>query len=277
MPRRAELFFGPLLGRLILATGLLKSRVAAENLRHCFPELSEDARRSLLRRNFEHYGLLFFEYLHFFSPFPSHYSAFMEANTRVEGLENWRRASEKGKGVLFVACHLGFWEMLAARGALSGIPLTVVTTVLEPDWLHAMMTATRLSTGVRAAFHPGSMSTVIKAIKRGESVAFMNDQYARPPMGMQVKFFGVKVHTLAAVGPIAKRTGAAIVGAYCVRDEDGKGRIIIEPELDLGPALGDTEAATEAIAARIEAWVRRCPEQWLWMHRRFKNVDWPAR
>ncbi|MBI3296969.1 MAG: hypothetical protein HYZ75_02305 [Elusimicrobia bacterium] len=277
LPRRAELVLGAVLGRLLLALGVLKSKIAEDNLRNCFPELSDPARRRLLERNFEHYGMLFFEYAHFFSPFPGHYRTYMERNTAIEGLENWRRAAAKGNGVVFVAAHMGYWEFLAARGALSGIPLTVVTTVVEPPWLHEALTAARLSTGVRATFHPGSMSGVLKALMRKESVAFMNDQYARPPMGMPVRFFGVSVDTLAAVGPIAKRTGAAIVPAYSLRGKDGKGTIRIEPELELGPALDDPAAATQAIAARVEAWVRQTPEQWLWMHRRFKNVVWPER
>lgn len=276
LPRRAELWLGPRLGRLVLGLGGFKHLIVRENIRRCFPELGAQARQALLERNFEHYGNLFFEFLHFFSPLPGHYRGYALRNSKLEGREHWERASDKGKGVIFVSCHVGFWEMLAAAGGLAGFPLTVVTTVLEPRWLDRKMTACRLSTNVRAACHPGSIPAVLKALRRGESVAFMNDQYARPPMGIPVPFFGVKVHTLGAVAPLAQRTGAAIVPVSCYREADGVSRVVVEPELELGPALADPEKATEIIAAVVERWVRRRPEQWLWLHRRFKNVAWPA-
>ncbi|MCX5795649.1 MAG: lysophospholipid acyltransferase family protein [Elusimicrobia bacterium] len=275
LPRPAELWLGKRLGRLALACGGFKRRIAAENIRHCFPELGPARRESLLRRNQEHYGMLFFEFLHFFCPLPGHYRSYARSICRLEGKENWERARAKGRGVLFVSCHVGFWEMLAAAGGLEGFSPLVVTTVLKPVWLDRQITACRLSTGVRAAYHPGSVPQVLRELRRGGSVAFMNDQYAGPPMGIPVPFFGVKPNTLAAVAPIAQRTGAAIVPVSCYRDEDGTAVVVVEPELDLGPALSDTEQATAILAAKVETWVRRHPEQWLWIHRRFKNVVWP--
>ncbi|MFH2203502.1 MAG: lysophospholipid acyltransferase family protein [Elusimicrobiota bacterium] len=277
LPRGAELFLGRRLGRLAFALGLFRRRIVLENLRNGYPELDAGARTELARRNYEHYGLLLFEYMHFFSPAKGHYRSYMARHSVVEGFAHWERARDKGKGVIFVAAHVGYWEMLAAAGALAGIPLTIVTTILKPAWLHKLFTEQRLSTGVRPALHPGSMSTVLRALRKKEAVAFMNDQYAGAPMGVPVRFFGVKVATLAAIGPLAKRTGAAVIPAYTYRDPKGISHIVIEPELDFGPALESTEAATQVLASRVEQWVRRHPEQWLWIHRRFKHVDWSDR
>lgn len=272
MPRRLELFLGPRFGLLALALGLFKWRVAEENMRRCLPELSDAQRSRLLRANFGHYGNLFFEYAHFFSPVPGHYRAYAQRNSRIEGLEVWRKAASRGKGVLFVALHLGWWEMQAASGGLAGMPLTVVTKALKPEWLHGLFTAQRLSTGVRAALHPGSVPTVLRALRKGECVAFMNDQYARPPMGVAARFFGARADTLGAVAPLAKRTGAPVVGVTSYRDQDGVTRVRLGPVLDLGP---DPEEGTQVIADFIEARVREHPEQWMWMHRRFKHAVWP--
>jgi len=276
LPRKAELWLGPRLGRLVLRLGGFKRRTAFDNIRRCLPELGPDGWDALLKRNHEHYGTLFLEFLHFFSPRPGHYERYASRISRLEGYEHWKKASDKGKGVLFVSCHVGFWEMLAAAGALADMPLTVVTTVLKPAWLDRKITACRRSTGVRAAYHPGSIPTVLRALRKGESVAFMNDQYSKPPMGVEVPFFGVKVGTLAAVAPLAQRTGAAIVPVSCFRDKDGIVRVVVEPELELGTDLEDTEKATGVLAATVEGWVRAHPEQWLWIHRRFKNVVWPS-
>ena len=278
LPRPVELALGRLLGRLVLALGLFKDTVAADNIRRCLSDLGPAERAELLTRNFEHMGQLCFEFLHFFSPLDGHYRRYALANSHLDGVENWKAAKEKskGKGVLFVALHLGWWEMQAAAGGLAGMPLTVVTKTLKPRWLDEVITRQRLATGVRAALHPGSMPTVMRALRKGECVAFMNDQYARPPMGLKVRFFGVDVDTLSAVGPLAKRTGAAIVPVTSYRDEAGVTRVSIGAPLELGADLGSPEKATQALASLVEQNVRAHPEQWLWIHRRFKNVTWPA-
>jgi len=98
----------------------------------------------------------------------------------------------------------------------------------------------------------------------------MNDQYAPPPMGEPAVFFGVRVFTLAVVGALAKRTGAAVLPVLSYRGPDGVMVVEIEPALDPLALDGD---ATQAVAARVEAWVRRYPDQWLWIHRRFKNLS----
>ncbi|MEI8190432.1 MAG: hypothetical protein WCI75_12020, partial [candidate division NC10 bacterium] len=135
LPRWAELGLGRVFGRAVLALGFFKRKTAYDNIRHCFPELGEDGWKALLARNFEHYGILFFEYLHFFSPLPGHYLRYARSICVLEGAEHWERARAKGKGVIFVSCHNGFWEMVAAAAGLTGKPLTIVTTVLKPRWL----------------------------------------------------------------------------------------------------------------------------------------------
>lgn len=271
LPRRLELFLGRNLGRAVFRARLFKRRVVEENIQRCFPGMDARERERLASRNFEHYGVLFFEFLHFFTPGRSHFPRYVSRVGRLEGRENWERAHAKGKGVIFFSAHLGCWEMGGAAAALSNIAATIVTTVLTPRWLHEKITACRSSAGMAAAFHPGSMPTVLRALRRGEAVAFMNDQYAHPPMGLPVLFFGERVDTLAVVGPLAKRTGAAVVPLCTVRGADGVTTARMEPELDMSGAA-DAEAATQLIAAHVERWIRAQPEQWLWMHRRFKNV-----
>ncbi len=276
LSREAELHLGCCLGRLILRSGLFRKGIVEENMRRCLPELSEDKRRDLLERNFEHYGVVFFEYLHLLSPIEGHYREYAKRLTRVEGLEHWRRAGEKGNGVIILTCHVGAWELAAAGAGVVGVPLTFVTRRAKPPWFNHILESARLSVGGRAAYHPGSMPAILRALRRKETVGFMMDQYARPPMGMKVRFFGVQVDTLAAIAPLALRTGAAIVPAVSRRQNDGTVHIHFEPELELGPLLSDTEKATEAMAAVVEGWVRENPVQWLWLHRRFKNVHWPG-
>ncbi len=252
-----------------------RRRIAEENMRRCLPELSQEQRARLLRENFEHYGVLALEILHMFSPIPGHYRRYAARVARLEGFEHWNRAADKGKGVLFVSAHLANWEFAASAAALKGIPITITTRFLKPKWLHRKMEAARLSTGVRALYQPRTLPGVLRALRANEAVTFVMDQYAPPPMGTWAVFFGAKVHTLAAVGSIAQRTGAAIIPAKQRRTPDGIVHIVLEPELDLGNAAGDPDKAAQILVSRVEKWIREEPRQWLWVHRRFKNAVWP--
>lgn len=275
-PRSWELALGPALGRAALRVDRRRREIARENIRRCLPELGPAGTEALLRENFEHYGVLFLELLHMFSPIQGHYRRYAAETAPLEGLEHWRRAHDKGKGVLFVSAHLANWELMAASGAMHGVPLTIVTRHLKPEWLHLQMLAARRSTGFGAFFGKHPAREILQALRRGESVGFVMDQYAPPPTGARVPFFGAQVDTLAAVGTFALRSGAPIIPVVQRRDPDGRVRIVIEPELDLGDARSDPAASTALLAARTEEWIRRNPSQWLWAHRRFKNASWPG-
>ncbi|MBI4346573.1 MAG: hypothetical protein HY553_06940 [Elusimicrobia bacterium] len=273
LPRGVELALGRRLGRLALRFRLFRNRIVEENLDRCLPRLRAAERRALLRANYEHYGIMVFEFAHVFSPIPGHYRRYAERVSRLENRDVWERASLEGRGVVFFSAHLGWWEMSAAAAGIAGIKPMIVTTVLKPAWLHRLITERRLSTGVPAAWHPGSMPSVLKTLRRGGSVAFMNDQYAHPPMGVPVDFFGARVDTLAVVGALAKRTGAVVLPTYCLRDAGGVHVTRIEPPVDVLADGDSPEATTQIVARHVENWVRRHPEQWLWIHRRFKNVQ----
>lgn len=276
LPRSLELRLGPLLGRLHLRLDPKRRKIAYDNIRRCLPELKEAGWNRLLKENYDHYGLLALEILHMFSPLPGHYRRYAQKVSILEGFENWKRGHDKGRGVLFVSTHLVNWELMAAAGAMGGIPLTIVTRHLKPEWLHKKMEAARLSVNIRCAYQPRTMPAIMKGLRKGESIGFVMDQYAPPPMGIPVPFFGVKVDTLAAVGTLAVRTGAAIIPGIARRDANGIIHVDMEPELDLGKALGDQALVTEILARKVEGWIRADPSHWLWVHRRFKNVIWPA-
>lgn len=276
LPRRAEVALGSALGIFILVTRLHRAGVARENLRRCYPSMDEKAREALLRAQFRHLGILILELLHLFSPLPGHYRRYVARIGVLEGLENWRAAHDKGKGVIFVSAHMGNWEVMVGQGALGGIPLTMVTKLLKPAWLHRKIESSRLSLGVKGAYEPRTLPTVMRALRAGESVGFVMDQYAGPPIGIPVPFFGVEVGTLAAVSVLVERTGAKVVPVSATRERDGLVHVRIEPELDLSAVAQDNALCTAQLTAHVEQWVRARPEQWLWTHRRFKNVVWPG-
>jgi KDO2-lipid IV(A) lauroyltransferase len=274
LPRSWEMALGAFLGRIALGFNTRHVRVARENLARCFPELSEERRRDLLKENYEHYGRMVLELAHMFAPMPGHFRSYVQRNVQIEGYENWERARARGKGVLFLGSHIANWEFAASIGAIKDMPVTIVTRRLKPAWLHDWMEKVRLSVGVRATYQPRTIPTVMKALRDNGGVVFVMDQYMSAPMGEPMRLFGVKAWTLAAIAPLARRTGAAILPVLPKREADGRVRIIIEPEIALSD---DDKADNQRLADRVEEWMRAVPGQALWAHRRFKDVDWNDR
>jgi len=272
LPRSWEMALGGALGRFACAVDPKRRRIAEENIRRCLPELSPQKRGEILQANYEHYGILTLELLHIFTPIKGHWRAYAARVARLEGFDNWKRAHDKGQGTLFCSGHFANWELMAAAGAMSGIPITIVTRHLKPEWLHRWMEATRLTTGVRCAYQPRTMPPVLKGLREGRAIGFVLDQYMPPPLGMKLRFFGMKTSTLSAVAPLARRTGAKIVPVRQLRGEDGIVRVSIDPEFPLG---ADDAEDNQRLVDLIEMWVRDKPNQWLWAHRRFKDVEWP--
>jgi len=275
LPRRVELLAGRLLGRLLGLFARRHRAVTEDNLRRCLPELSEAERGVLLRRNFEHFGILAFEILHMFSPVPGHFRRYVEGISELSGRENWEKAHAKGKGVLFTGNHVGNWEIVGAQAGLQGMDMTIVTRNLTPAWLHRAIVGARLSVGVQSALPPKTLPMVLRALRRGAAVVFAMDQYAAPDIGgIPARFFGYRVDTLGAIAVLARKTGAAIVPGSSWRDEAGIVHVFVDPELELGDAAADPAAATQLIAGKVESYIRAHPEQWTWGHRRWKHVDW---
>jgi KDO2-lipid IV(A) lauroyltransferase len=248
-----------------------RRRIAQDNIRRCLPELSEQQHSQLLRENFEHYGILILELAHMFSPISGHWRSYVKKITQVEGLEHWEKVYTRGHGVIFCSAHLANWEFAAAAGSLRGMNVMIVTRKLKPQWLHDWMENVRLSTGVTCAYQPRTILPVMKHVRGGGGVVFVMDQYMPPPMGEPIQFFGVPVNTLAAIAPLSRRMNAGIVPVRQIRTPEGIVRILVDPEIPLGD---DDREANQRMSRLIEGWIRANPPQWLWAHRRFKNVNW---
>ncbi|MBI5239915.1 MAG: hypothetical protein HY926_05550 [Elusimicrobia bacterium] len=272
LPRGLEIALGRILGSFLFLLDWKRKRVGRDNMARCLTELPQKKREELLQENYRHYGTLALELMHYFSPFPGHYRTYAKRITVLEGFEHWQKAAARGKGVMFISGHFANWELMLAIGGLHGIPLLLVTRHLKPEWLHLQIEAGRDSVGCRGIYQPRTLPAVLRALRHGESVGFAMDQYMPPPMGSPTPFFGTMVDTLAAVAPLVVRTGAAVVPATQKRADDGRIRIILSPELDLQDVLDDPDCANARLVGVIEDMIRDNPSQWLWIHRRFKNL-----
>jgi KDO2-lipid IV(A) lauroyltransferase len=276
-PRSFELWLGPKLGRLMLLLDWKRRHIAFDNIRRCLPELGPSGWERLLRENYEHYGILLLEIMHELSPVPGHFRRYADRIVRVDGLEHWRAAQGKGKGTIIITGHFANWEapgLIAAHG----VPILMSVRTIKPAWLNSRIVAARKSLGASVASGQRILPSMLKHLRADGTIGFVLDQYSQPPIGVPVRFFGAEfVHTQGAVNLIVQRTGAAIVTAYQKRDEQGFLRLVFEPEITLTPEeLADPRKTTQRLVARIEAFIRANPAQWLWVHRRFKDAVWPG-
>jgi len=274
-PARLRWFCGELIGA-ILRRARLRSSVVSQNLEIAFR--GQPARqRQVYDQAYSHLGHLGLEILMLLGPM----RWWISRNSDLIGIEHWRAAKARGKGVIFLASHVGNWEVMAATGGLiGGIDLMLVTKHLKPEWLHQAIEKGRARCGVSATYEPRTLRDVLSQLKRGETVGFVLDQYAGPPIGVRVPVFGTPVGTTTAIATLAKRTGAVVLPVVNYRSREGRWKTVIRPPMDyvaFEDAPRELAENTARYAADLERDIYQHPEQWLWIHRRFKGDLSPLR
>lgn len=272
LPRPIFLAAGRGLGRVLAAFGF-RQAVVEGNLARAFPDWSPPQREEFTARQYGALGILFLEMLASFFRF----DRFLRRHVVVEGEERMRAALAGEKGLFVMSAHLGNWEVLTAAGpVVFGVPITMVTKQLRPAWLHRAVSITRELLGVKMACEPRTMPAIFRALKRKEIVGIVMDQYAGAPVGARVPFFGYPVGSHTALATLALRTGVPVVPAVSVRRPDGKYLIRFEEAIAVAARPDESNAAavlryTALFTQITERWVREFPEQWLWIHRRWKG------
>lgn len=261
----------------------LRAKIVEQNLAIAYPGSENlEQRNRLYGESYRSLGRLILEVLLLFGPM----KRFVQTRSELRGAENWRAAKEAGKGVLFLSSHVGNWEIMAATGAIhAGMDLMIVTKHLKPEWLHRTIEEGRRRCGVDATYEPRTLKDVLAHLKRNGTVGFVLDQYAGAPVGVRVPFFGVPVGTMTALAMLARRTGAKVLPVVNYRLPGGRHVVEIRPALEWVEGASGGEASQEEEIARntaryaeeMERDVRSHPEQWLWIHRRFKGDLSPLR
>jgi Kdo2-lipid IVA lauroyltransferase/acyltransferase len=243
--------------------------VTLENLAIAFPEHSPAARRTLGRASFRHLGMTLVESAILLVADP----AVMLARVSIDGLEHLRQAAGSPGGVLLLTGHFGNWELLGLAHVLSGLPLAVVVRPLDSRLLNRLAERLRARTGAELIVKRRALPAVIDALRRGRMIGVLLDQNASRAEGVFVPFFGRPASTSRSLALLSLRTGRPIVPVFIHRERDGRHRIVVEAAL--GRPATESPAAvlelTAECAARTEATIRRWPEQWFWLHRRWRT------
>jgi len=194
---------------------------------------------------------------------------------RYEGLEHYLAARERGRGVLIVTGHLGAWELSSFWHSLMGHPMAMVIRRLDNAHVDRMVNAIRCQHGNRVVHKDDFARGLLAAMRAGETVGILMDTNMTPPQGVFVPFFGVAACTASGLARLALRTGAAVLPGFLVW-EPGEKRYVLHFGAEIAVTQsGDDERDivenTARFTAAIEGFVRRYPDQWLWVHRRWKT------
>src|SRR5271165_2464455 len=271
LPRRWSRAFGIGLGQAVYLLHARLRRVGLRNLALAFPEKTEAERALILRGVFTSLGRQLAEVCHF----PKYTRENIEQVVGYDGLENYERAYARGKGVLFLTAHFGGWELSAFTHSLHGHWLHVVMRPMDNPYLDRLIQGYRTMHGNRTVAKDDFVRGLLGAMKAGETVGILMDTNMTPPQGLFVDFFGIPACTASGLARIALRTDAAVVPGFTIWDRElGKYRLRFDPALELvrtGDQKADIAANTQMFTKVIEDYVRKYPEQWLWVHRRWKT------
>ena len=246
-------------------------RVGMRNLELAFPEKPLAERKRILKGVYISLGRLFAE----LPKFPDYTLENVERIAIYDGLENYLAARDRGNGVLFMTAHLGGWEIGSFVHSMHGHWLNIVVRDLDNPlldrWIRKLRTLHANKTFDKDEYARG----LFAAMKRGETVGALMDTNMTPPQGVFVNYFGMPACTAVGIARVAMRTGAAVLPAFTIWDRTlGKYRIRFEPAIPLvctGDDDADALANTQNYTAAIEQAVRAHPDQWLWVHRRWKT------
>ena len=268
----------PLAGKLAAALGLLLywltpkfRRIAHRNLLMALPELSASERNTIVRGVYRSLGRLLAEC----ARFPKLTAENIRDVVTYNGLEHYRAAVARGRGVLFLTAHLGPWELGAFAHALYGYPIQILYRPLDNPRLDRLVNRYRTLSGNKLLDKRDAARGILAALSKNETVGILADQNTSLEEGVFVNFFGKPASTTAGIARVALHTGAAVVPAFCVWEEALRRYVIhFEPALEFTATSDrdqDIRVATQQMASAVEQYIRRYPDQWLWIHRRWKT------
>ncbi len=255
----------------ILLLLLPKLRKTAEfNLKLAFPDWTERWRRTVMKQMARNLGWMAAE----FARFPKYTKENIERVVVLDGHENFLAGQSHGKGVLYLTGHIGAWELSSYAHGLYGFPLHYMARPLDNQALDGLVNAYRGLSGNKPIYKNEAARTMLRVLKAAGTVGVLADQNTMPGEGIFVDFFGIPACTTTGIARVALHTDAAVVPGYAYWDGNlRKYRLRFEPPVEL-VRTGDTEqdvlVNTQRFAKIIEEIVRKHPEQWAWIHARWK-------
>jgi KDO2-lipid IV(A) lauroyltransferase len=271
LPRRLARAVGAGLGAMAFALTRRLRRTGDRNLEIAYPESDAPWRMHIVRQLYRNLGLHLAEFCLMSRYTPENTRDFV----RYAGLEHYLAARDAGRGVLVVTGHLGLWELSSFYHSLMGCPMSMVIRRLDNPLVDRLVNGIRCLHGNTVVHKDDFARGLLGAMRRGETVGILMDTNMTPPQGIFVDYFGTPACTASGLARVAMRTEAAVLPGFLTWREDEKKYVLEFGEpLELVRTNNDEQdmaANTQICTTAIETWVRRYPEQWLWVHRRWKT------
>ena len=246
-------------------------RAALFNLQLAFPELSDSRREEIVLGMIRQIGWMAGE----FSQFPKYTPENISQIVEIDGAENFDCAQRRGKGVLFLTGHMSAWELAPFAHALYGHPLYFLVRPVANTRVDSLINRYRCLSGNRPIEKNRSARAILKVLAEGGTVGILADTNTSLEEGVFADFFGIPASTTSGLARIALRTDAAVIPGFLVWNAaQSKYRLQFAPALELtrtGDEEVDVRANTSLFTSVIEAYVREHPDQWLWVHKRWKT------
>lgn len=270
LPRRVQFFLGDMLGLLWFDVLRLRRSIVISNISKVFPHLSEKEKVKLGRRSLLNMGRGLIEYAYL--PFLSQKK--MDQLVKIHNAEKMHQALAKNNGVCMLTLHLGNGDLALGALSLSGFPVTLISKEFKVQWLNDLWFGMRRSLGAEFIAPRNSSYAILKALKRNRIVIFVQDQFMGPPIGAKTTFFGHETGTALGLAVMASRAHAPVVPCYTYRDAEGRHHVIFEDEVRFEMQEGqdkDVAHMTQVYNHILEGILLRHPDQWMWVHRRWKT------
>ncbi len=252
-------------GRLLDLSLPKLRRVAERNLSFAMPELSVEARRRVIDGTFQSVGRLLLA----IARAPQIDKRNVREWISYEGLEHYQTAKHAGKGVLVATAHLGNWELSAYTHAWMTEPMHVMVRPLDNPLIDELVERRRAHSGNQLIYKKDAARNVLKALRKNEAVGILIDQNASASEGVFVNFFGVPACANSAFVKFAYHSGAQVIPGFAFWNEETQRYILrFYPEI---PMTGDVAIDTQRIHCFLEQVIRQHPDQWMWIHRRWKT------
>lgn len=271
LPRPAARGTAAAIARLLLLCRPPLRRAGIVNLRLAFPDWTDAQRRQILHRMVRYLGWMAAEFAHF----PDLSRENIERLVVLDGFENFDAAHRRGKGVIFLTGHMSAWELAPFAQALYGHPLSFLARAVDNQRVDALVNHYRCLSGNRPIEKNNAARAMLRVLHDGGTVGILADQNTSLDEGIFVDFFGIPAATTTGLARIARRTDAAVVPGFLFWDGAmRKYRLRFEAAVQLQHTEDedtDIRVNTARFNKVIEDYIRAHPDQWLWVHKRWKN------
>ena len=271
LPRPLALRLGEALGSLMYRLMRRLRAIGTKNLDIAFGDtLSPQEKQQIFRATFRNLGKSLVEVLHF----PRMDRADLQQKVQIVGQEHFSKAMQKGHGVIYLTAHVGNWEMSGHAQSAAGYPLHIVVRPLDNQYLNRVVARLRTLHGNTLIAKGRGLKQMITALRKKEAIGILMDQNTLRDKGIFVDFFGKPACTTPVIALLALRYNAPVIPSFIIRTGFDTHTLTLGPEIDIvrtGDMQKDIETNTARFNTILEEVIRRYPDQWFWLHNRWKT------